>query len=149
MTIDLPPGDELVPDPVVRQELGGISEMTTNRWDRGESRAPEGWPPPVKIGRRNHRPRSLIEQMKANMIAGGHRSSQTRERAQSRFMNWIHSSMPLDVIRRTSPMSRTTRSETCETSSAKLEPSETIPRSRIRVTSPRSILATSDTAGRY
>jgi hypothetical protein len=75
VTYDLPPGDELVPDPVVRQELGGISEMTTNRWDRGKSRAPEGWPPPVKIGRRNHRPRSLIEQMKANMIAAAIRKA--------------------------------------------------------------------------
>jgi hypothetical protein len=56
--------DSLVPDRQVRQELGGISAMTAWRWDHEPERAPPGWEPPVKIGKRNYRRRSAIEAVK-------------------------------------------------------------------------------------
>jgi hypothetical protein len=56
--------DALVPDPQVRRELGGISIMTTWRWDNVPGKAPPGWQPPVKIGSRNYRRRSAIEALK-------------------------------------------------------------------------------------
>jgi hypothetical protein len=60
--------DELVPDPQVRREFGGISEMTTGRWDRDPKMAELGWPPPVKIRTRKFRPRKQLEAFKANLL---------------------------------------------------------------------------------
>jgi hypothetical protein len=56
--------DQLVPDPQVRRELGGISAMTLWRWDRHPDKAPPGWESPVKIGKRNYRRRSAVEAVK-------------------------------------------------------------------------------------
>jgi hypothetical protein len=58
------PFDTLVPDPQVRRELGNISEMTTNRWDRDPRMAEMGWPPKIKIRERNFRGRRLFEAFK-------------------------------------------------------------------------------------
>jgi len=44
----MPDFDELVADPQMRRELGGISDMTTWRWDHDLARAPNGWEPPNK-----------------------------------------------------------------------------------------------------
>jgi hypothetical protein len=63
-----PQFDEFVPDPQVRKELGNLSHMTPYRWDRNPETAPPGWQPPVKIGRRNHRTRSMVETVKANLL---------------------------------------------------------------------------------
>jgi len=41
----MPDFDELVADPRMRRELGGISDMTTWRWDHDLARAPNGWEP--------------------------------------------------------------------------------------------------------
>jgi hypothetical protein len=60
--------DELVPDPQVRREFGGISEMTTWRWDRDPRMVELGWPPPVKIRTRKFRPRKQLEAFKANLL---------------------------------------------------------------------------------
>ena len=61
--------DELVPDPQVRREFGGVSEMCTWRWDRDPKMAALGWPLPVRIGRRKYRSRKKIEACKANLLA--------------------------------------------------------------------------------
>jgi hypothetical protein len=60
--------DELVPDPQVRKELGGISDMTTWRWDRDPKMAALGWPPVERIRSRKFRSRKLLEQFKANLF---------------------------------------------------------------------------------
>jgi hypothetical protein len=60
--------DKLVPDPQVREELGGVTEMSTWRWDKNPDKAPVGWQPPVKIGNRNFRFRSMVEAVKANLL---------------------------------------------------------------------------------
>jgi hypothetical protein len=59
--------DELVPDPQVRREFGGISAMTEWRWDRDPKMAELGWEPPVKINGRNYRWRSVIEKVKSRL----------------------------------------------------------------------------------
>ena len=53
--------DEFVPDQQVRKELGGITEMTTWRWDRNPERAPIGWEPPIRIGPRKFRTRKMVK----------------------------------------------------------------------------------------
>ena len=65
---DTPQFDEFVPDPQVRRELGGISHMTTHRWDGDSEKAPLGWQPPVKMGGRNYRTRRMVETVKANLL---------------------------------------------------------------------------------
>jgi hypothetical protein len=60
--------DELVPDAQARRELGGVTSMTFHRWDRGITKAPPGWEPPVKIGPRNHRRRQMLEAVKENLF---------------------------------------------------------------------------------
>ena len=60
--------DELVPDPQVRKELGGLSEMTPWRWDNDPTKAPEGWEPPIRIGNRKFRTRGMVETVKANLL---------------------------------------------------------------------------------
>ena len=60
--------DELVPDPQVRRELGGIAEMTVWRWDNGKSKAPKRWTPPIRIGQRKFRTRGMIEAVKTELI---------------------------------------------------------------------------------
>jgi hypothetical protein len=63
-----PQFDKLVPDPQVREELGGIKKITSWRWDKNPDKAPVGWLPPVKIGNRNFRFRSMVETVKANLL---------------------------------------------------------------------------------
>lgn len=60
--------DVLVPDPQVRREMGGISEMTMFRWDADPNMAAQGWPPPVKIRGHKFRSRRQLEQFKHNML---------------------------------------------------------------------------------
>jgi len=59
---------ELVPDPQVRREFGGVSEMTIWRWDRDPKMAELGWPSAVKIRKRKFRPRKQLEAFKANLL---------------------------------------------------------------------------------
>jgi hypothetical protein len=60
--------DEFVRDKQARHELGGFTAMTFWRWDNDPAKAPPGWEPAVKIGRHNHRRRSVIEQVKHNLM---------------------------------------------------------------------------------
>jgi hypothetical protein len=59
---------ELVPDPDVAKEFG-TSLMSLWRWDQDPAMAELGWPPPVKIRKRNHRVRQRIEAFKQTLIA--------------------------------------------------------------------------------
>lgn len=56
--------DEFVPDPKVWAELG-VSAMTGWRWTNDPSL---GFPPAIKIGRRNYRSRHALEAFKAAAI---------------------------------------------------------------------------------
>jgi hypothetical protein len=78
MKIEQQQFDALVPDPQVRRELGGITIMTTWRWDNEVSTAPEGWGPPIKVGKRNFRTRSMLENVKANLTRAAAVASETR-----------------------------------------------------------------------
>jgi hypothetical protein len=50
--------------PQMRRELGGISDMTTWRWDHDLANAPNGWELPIRIGsRRKYRTRGMIERV--------------------------------------------------------------------------------------
>jgi hypothetical protein len=60
--------DELVPDPQVRREFGGVSSMTTWRWDRDPKMVALGWPPPIKIQGRNFRSRTRLEAFKGRLV---------------------------------------------------------------------------------
>ena len=62
--VDLSP-DQLVPDPIVAKEFGGVSLMTIYRWTND----PElGFPPPIKIRTKNFRSRRAIEEFKARIM---------------------------------------------------------------------------------
>jgi len=58
---------ELVPDPDVAKEFG-TSLMSLWRWDQDPAMAELGWPPPVKIRKRNHRVRQSLERFKQTLI---------------------------------------------------------------------------------
>jgi hypothetical protein len=60
--------DVLVPDPVVRQELGGISEMTLFRYDKDAELKALGFPPKITIRNRNYRSRKHLEAFKTELI---------------------------------------------------------------------------------
>ena len=60
--------DTLVPDPKVAGEFG-VTLMTLWRWDRSPAKSELGWPPSIKIGRRNYRSRHGLEAFKKNLIA--------------------------------------------------------------------------------
>jgi hypothetical protein len=55
--------DTLVPDPEVAGEFS-VTLMTLWRWDQSPAKVDLGWPPRVKIGRRNYRSRSQLEAFK-------------------------------------------------------------------------------------
>ncbi|WP_262049308.1 hypothetical protein [Bradyrhizobium sp. Bra78] len=57
--------DQLVPDPLVAKEFGGVSLMTLYRWTNDPKL---GFPPPVKIRTKNFRSRLAIEEFKARMM---------------------------------------------------------------------------------
>ena len=59
--------DQLVPDPLVAKEFH-ITLMTIWRWDRSAEKRALGWPPKVKIGERNFRPRSGLEKFKDTVL---------------------------------------------------------------------------------
>jgi hypothetical protein len=59
--------DHLVPDPAVAAEFH-VTLMTLWRWDKDPAKIEHGWPPKIKIGARNFRNRSLLEQFKANLL---------------------------------------------------------------------------------
>jgi hypothetical protein len=59
------PGD-LMTDAACRRELGGISSVTLWKYTNDKSL---GFPPPVKIRKRNYRPRKLFDAFKARLIA--------------------------------------------------------------------------------
>jgi hypothetical protein len=61
--------DELVPDAQARLEVGGVSEMTFWRYDNIPGKAPPGWPPAVKMNRRNFRSRKQLEAFKTGLFA--------------------------------------------------------------------------------
>jgi hypothetical protein len=61
------PPDELVPDPAAFKELN-ITSMTAWRWDRDPALIALGWPPKVKVRRRNFRSRQQLEQFKQTLI---------------------------------------------------------------------------------
>jgi hypothetical protein len=62
-----PTATALVPDPQVQEEFG-ICAMTIWRWDRDPEMLARGWPLPVKIRKRNYRPRHLLELFKLTMV---------------------------------------------------------------------------------
>jgi hypothetical protein len=64
---DSSPVDQLVPDPQVAEEFG-IALVTIWRWDRSPVQIALGWPPRIKIRRRNYRNRTQLEQFKANVL---------------------------------------------------------------------------------
>jgi len=59
--------DRLVPDPKVAEEFS-VTLMTIWRWDQSPAKRELGWPPKVKIGARNYRPRSGLEAFKSNVL---------------------------------------------------------------------------------
>lgn len=67
MTDPIIASDDLVPDPVVQREFG-VSAMTIWRWDHDPELLALGWPLPVRIRRRNYRPRRAIEKFKGSLI---------------------------------------------------------------------------------
>ncbi len=56
--------DDLVPDPRVAQELGGVRLITLWRWSKNPK---VGFPPAIKINGRNYRRRSDLEAFKQRM----------------------------------------------------------------------------------
>jgi hypothetical protein len=61
--------DALVPDHVVRQEVGGVSRMSLWRWDRDPAMAALGWPTGIELNGRRYRSRRGLETFKANLMA--------------------------------------------------------------------------------
>ena len=59
--------DDLVPDPVVQEELG-IGRMALWRWSRDPNL---GFPPVIKIRTRNYRSRKALDSFKRRMISTG------------------------------------------------------------------------------
>jgi hypothetical protein len=59
--------DQLVPDPIVAKEFGGVSLMTLYRWTNDPKL---GFPPPIKIRTKNFRSRRALEEFKARMMRG-------------------------------------------------------------------------------
>ena len=59
--------DDLVPDPVVQEELG-IGRMALHRWTNDPGL---GFPPIIKIRTRNYRSRKALEEFKRRMISTG------------------------------------------------------------------------------
>jgi hypothetical protein len=57
--------DTLVPDPKVREELGGISPMAMWRWERDPNL---DFPPAVYVRGRKFRSRHQLETFKANLL---------------------------------------------------------------------------------
>jgi hypothetical protein len=57
--------DELVPDSVVRAELGGITPMALWRWERDPDL---NFPPPIVIRKRKFRSRLAVEAFKQRLI---------------------------------------------------------------------------------
>jgi predicted DNA-binding transcriptional regulator AlpA len=57
--------DQLVPDPTVAKEFGGVTLMTLYRWTNDPRL---GFPPPVKIRNKNFRSRRAIEDFKARVM---------------------------------------------------------------------------------
>lgn len=64
--VALPAPDQLVPDPIVAKEFGGISLMTLYRWTNDPKL---GFPPPIKIRTKNFRSRRALEDFKVRMIS--------------------------------------------------------------------------------
>ena len=56
--------DHLVPDPQVWREFG-VTAMTIWRWTHNRAL---GFPPPMKINRRNFRSRRALEEFKARLL---------------------------------------------------------------------------------
>jgi hypothetical protein len=54
----------LVPDHIVRNELGDVSLMTIYRWTNDPTL---GFPPPIKIRNKNFRSRRALEEFKERM----------------------------------------------------------------------------------
>jgi hypothetical protein len=73
--------DGFIPDPKVRAQLG-VTEMTTWRWDHFPATAPQGWPPRIKIGRRNYRDRQQFEAFKTSLMQAAIEARKTRGRAE-------------------------------------------------------------------
>jgi hypothetical protein len=65
------PYDELVPDKQARKECGGVSRMTFLRWEKDPKLQ---LPRAIKINNRKYRPRSELEQFKADLMARGQAS---------------------------------------------------------------------------
>ncbi len=62
--VDLAP-DQLVPDPIVATEFGGVALMTLYRWTNDPTL---GFPPPIKIRNKNFRSRYALEEFKARIV---------------------------------------------------------------------------------
>jgi hypothetical protein len=58
--------DDLVPDPRVAQEMGGVRLITLWRWTNHPTL---GFPPAIKINGRNYRKRSELEAFKQRMAS--------------------------------------------------------------------------------
>jgi hypothetical protein len=73
----------LVPDSKVWDELGKTRQSIV-RWDADPAMAALGWPPPITIRGRKHRPRHLLETFKANLIARALKERATKQREQAK-----------------------------------------------------------------
>jgi len=60
------PDDELIPAAEVRNQFGGICDMTLWRWVHDPDM---GFPKPVKLRNRNYWPRQEIREAKARALA--------------------------------------------------------------------------------
>jgi hypothetical protein len=59
---------QFITDVEVRRQLS-INEMRVWRWDHYPEQAPPGWPPRIRMGRRNFRDLEQFEAFKKNLIA--------------------------------------------------------------------------------
>jgi hypothetical protein len=57
----------LISDTDVRRDLGGVSRMTTHRWDRDPRMAALGWPARQNIRGRSYRDAQQYEQFRARL----------------------------------------------------------------------------------
>jgi hypothetical protein len=58
---------KIVADTDIRRDLGGVSRMTTHRWDRDPNMTAIGWPPPISINGRLYRDLQLYECFRARL----------------------------------------------------------------------------------
>jgi len=78
----LPP-DSLVPDVLATIELGGVTLMTLWRWDHDPEMIERGWPPAIRMKKRNYRSRRALEAFKARLFADAVREQRKHKRVRA------------------------------------------------------------------